>query len=282
MLKRITRSQPRGLLTLWLFSALVLFIALAPFVWIMIVSLTPEVSQFTQGIQYFPRDPTLANYLNIFDVINFGQGFRNSLWIAVIVTTLSIAIAITAAYAFARYQFTGRTVLILFLLVVYMIPGIVLLMPMMVIFRTLGLMNTYAALILAEATHSVPFAIWLLMNYFASLPRDLEDAGLVDGCTRLGALIRIVLPLAVPGILAAGLFVFIGSWNNFLFAFMLTSGERVRTLPVLLRIFVAGDSGVYWGTVMAGAVMTTLPVALLFLFFQRYLISGLAAGAVKG
>ena len=240
------------------------------------------MSQFTQGIQYFPRDPTLENYFNIFTVINFGQGFRNSIWIAVIVTALSIAISISAAYAFARYTFPGRTVLILFLLVVYMIPGIVLLMPMMVIFRTLGLMNTFAALILAEATHSVPFAIWLLMNYFASLPRDLEDAGLVDGCTRLGALVRIVLPLAVPGILAAALFVFIGSWNNFLFAFMLTSGERVRTLPVLLRIFVGGDSGVDRGTVMAGAVLTTLPVALLFLFFQRYLISGLAAGAVKG
>jgi ABC-type glycerol-3-phosphate transport system permease component len=282
MQKRFVRPRSRGLLMLWFFSALVLFIALAPFVWIMIVSLTPEVSQFTQGIQYFPDDPTLENYFNIFTVINFGQGFRNSLFIAVIVTLLSIVISISAAYAFARYQFWGRTVLILFLLVVYMIPGIVLLMPMMVIFRTLGLMNTYAALILAEATHSVPFAIWLLMNYFASLPRDLEDAGLVDGCTRLGALVRIVLPLAVPGILAAALFVFIGSWNNFLFAFMLTSGERVRTLPVLLRIFVAGDSGVYWGTVMAGAVLTTLPVAFLFLFFQRYLISGLAAGAVKG
>lgn len=282
MLNRFVRKRAQGGLGLWIASALVLFVALAPFVWIMIVSLTPEVSQFTQGIQYFPRDPTLQNYLNIFTVINFGQGFRNSVLIAVIVTALSIAISITAAYAFARYQFPGRTVLILFLLVVYMIPGIVLLMPMMVIFRTLGLMNTYAALILAEATHSVPFAIWLLMNYFASLPRDLEDAGLVDGCTRLGALVRIVLPLAVPGILAAALFVFIGSWNNFLFAFMLTSGERVRTLPVLLRIFVSGDSGVYWGTVMAGAVLTTLPVALLFLFFQRYLISGLAAGAVKG
>jgi multiple sugar transport system permease protein len=146
----------------------------------------------------------------------------------------------------------------------------------------LGMMNSYAALILAEATHSVPFAVWLLTNYFASLPRDLEDAALVDGCTRTGALIRIVLPMAVPGIVAAALFVFIGSWNNFLFAFMLTSGEHVRTLPVLLRMFVMGDSGVYWGTVMAGAVLTTLPVALLFLFFQRYLVGGLSAGAVKG
>jgi ABC-type glycerol-3-phosphate transport system permease component len=202
--------------------------------------------------------------------------------VAVVVTTLAIAISITAAYALARYRFPGRTLLIIFLLVVYLIPGIVLLMPMMVIFRTLKLSNTYGALILAESTHAVPFAVWLLMNYFASLPRDLEDAGLVDGCTRLGALVRIVLPLATPGIIAAALFVFIGSWNNFLFAFMLTSGEEVRTLPVLLRLFVGGDSGVYWGTVMAGAVLTTLPVALIFLFFQRYLVSGLSAGAVKG
>ena len=263
-------------------AILVLLLALAPFVWIIIISITPEVSQFTQGVRYFPQNPTWENYRNIFVVVNFGRGFFNSSFVAVVVTTLAISISITAAYAFARYQFPGRTLLIIFLLVVYLIPGIVLLMPMMVIFRVLQLSNTYAALILAESTHAVPFAVWLLMNYFASQPRDLEDAALVDGCTRLGALVRIVLPLATPGIIAAALFVFIGSWNNFLFAYMLTSGEAVRTLPVLLRIFVGGDSGVYWGTVMAGAVLTTLPVALLFLFFQRYLVSGLSAGAVKG
>jgi multiple sugar transport system permease protein len=191
-------------------------------------------------------------------------------------------LSIGAAYAFARYRFHGRRLLIMSLLLIYMLPSILLLVPMMVIFRTLGILNTFPALILAESTHAVPFSVWLLTNYFASLPRELEEAAQVDGCDRVGAMVRIALPLAVPGIVAAALFVFIASWNNFLFAFMFTSGDSVRTLPVLLRMFVMGESGVYWGKIMAGAVLTTLPVAGAFLFFQRYLIRGLAAGAVKG
>jgi ABC-type glycerol-3-phosphate transport system permease component len=198
------------------------------------------------------------------------------------VTTVAIVLSVFAAYAFARFNFRGRRLLIVSLLLIYMLPGILLLVPMMVIFRTLGILNTYPALILAESTHAVPFAVWLLTNYFASLPRELEEAAQVDGCDRIGAMLRIALPLAVPGLVAAALFVFIASWNNFLFAFMFTSGENVRTLPVLLRMFAMGESSVQWGKIMAGAVLTTLPVAAAFLFFQRYLIRGLAAGAVKG
>ena len=144
------------------------------------------------------------------------------------------------------------------------------------------LFNTYLGLILAESTHALPFAIWMLTNYFASLPRELEEAAQVDGCTRVGALVRVVVPLAVPGIVAAALFVFIASWNELLFAFMFTSGEDVRTLPVLLRGFIPSETGVSWGIVTAGAVTATLPVAAAFLVFQRYLVRGLASGAVKG
>jgi multiple sugar transport system permease protein len=260
----------------------VMFLALAPFLWISIVSITPESQQFSRGVEYFPANPTIANYFHIFEVVNFGRAFANSVFIAVVVTALAIVMSITAAYAFARYQFVGRKTLIVSLLLIYMLPSIVLLVPMLVIFRSLGILNSYPALILAESTHAVPFAVWLLTNYFASLPRELEEAALVDGCTRVGAMIRVAMPLAVPGIVAASLFVFIASWNNFLFAFMFTSGEDVRTLPVVLRMFVMGESGVHWGTVMAGAVLTTIPVAAAFLFFQRYLIRGLSAGAVKG
>ena len=133
-----------------------------------------------------------------------------------------------------------------------------------------------------QSTHSIPFAVYLLTNFFVTVPRDLDEAALIDGCSRWGALLRVILPVAIPGVIAAALFVFIQSWNNFLFAFMFTSSESVRTLPVLLRGFVGGEAGVFWGQVMAAAVMTTLPVAIVFLIFQRYLIRGLAAGAVKG
>jgi ABC-type glycerol-3-phosphate transport system permease component len=266
----------------WLAAALIMFFVLAPFYWIINIAVTPEEQSFTQAIRYVPTSFTLANFTGIFEAVSFGRAFVNSVVVAVSVTVLTVVLSLGAAYAFARFNFRGRRLLIVSLLLIYMLPGILLLVPMMVIFRTLGIMNTYPGLILAEATHAVPFGVWLLTNYFASLPRELEEAAQVDGCDRLGAMLRIALPLAVPGVVAAGLFVFIASWNNFLFAFMFTSGEDVRTLPVLLRMFVMGESGVYWGRVMSGAVLTTLPVAIAFLFFQRYLIRGLAAGAVKG
>jgi ABC-type glycerol-3-phosphate transport system permease component len=143
-------------------------------------------------------------------------------------------------------------------------------------------MNTFPGLILADSTLTIPLATWLLVGYFASLPRELDEAALMDGCTPMGALIRVVLPLARPGIVAAGLFVFIMTWNEFLFAFMFASRDTVKPLPPVLRSFVRGESGVFWGTIMASATLTTLPVAILFLFFQRYLIGGLSTGAVKG
>jgi ABC-type glycerol-3-phosphate transport system permease component len=263
-------------------ASLIVFLALAPFVWITLIALTPETAVFGRGVTYIPSRVTLDNFVNIFLVVNFGRAFANSVFVAISVTVLSILLSTTAAYAFARFRFVGRRALIVSLLLIYMLPSILLLVPMMVIFRTLGILNTYPALILAESTHAVPFAVWLLTNYFASLPRELEEAAQVDGCTRVGAMVRVALPLAVPGVVAAALFVFIASWNNFLFAFMFTSGADVRTLPVLLRMFVAGEAGLHWGSIMAGAVMTTVPVAAAFLFFQRYLIRGLSAGAVKG
>jgi len=263
-------------------AVLIVFFVLAPFYWMLNIALTPEQQTFTHGIQYLPIGMTLENFSGIFTAVAFGRAFLNSVVVAVSVTVLAIGLSVFAAYAFARFNFRGRRLLIVSLLLIYMLPGILLLVPMMVIFRTLGILNTYPALILAESTHAVPFAVWLLTNYFASLPRELEEAAQVDGCNRVGAMLRIALPLAAPGLVAAALFVFIASWNNFLFAFMFTSGENVRTLPVLLRMFAMGESSVQWGKIMAGAVLTTLPVAAVFLFFQRYLIRGLAAGAVKG
>lgn len=256
--------------------------ALGPFLWAAIVSITPEELLYDRQIHYVPPAVTLANFVRVFEAWNFGRAFMNSVIVAVAVTALSVSLAIGAAYAFARMTFVGRRFLIVSLLLIYLLPSVVLLVPLMVIFRTLGLFNTYPALVLAESTHALPFAVWLLTNYFASLPRELEEAAQMDGCTRVGALIRVVIPLAVPGIVAAALFVFIASWNDFLFAFMFTSGEEIRTLPVLLRGLIPSETGVSWGIVTAGALTATLPVAAAFLVFQRYLVRGLASGAVKG
>jgi ABC-type glycerol-3-phosphate transport system permease component len=275
-------ARPR--LALWqaLAALALLVFVLAPFAWIAVVSLTPPRELFGQGMRYLPTSPTLENYANVFRFVSFNRAFVNSALVAAATTVVAIALSVSAGYAFARYRFRGRTLLLVALLLIYMLPGILLLVPLLVILRTTGLLNTYAGLVLAESTHAIPFAVWLLTNYFASLPRDLEDAALIDGCSRVGAMLRVTLPLAVPGIVAAGLFVFIASWNNFLFAFMFTSGESVRTLPVLLRQFAFSEATIDTGMMMSGTIMTALPVALAFLFFQRYLVGGLSAGAVKG
>jgi len=266
-------------------GAAVLIYSLAPFGWIVIASITPEVKDYGslsgRRVQYFPDQPTLDNYVDLFANNPFALYFRNSTIIATGNMLLTLVVASLGAYAFVRFRFRGRNSLLVAMLVAYTIPSVVLLVPLLVIFRTYGLINTHLGMILAEATHSAPFVLLLLINYFSTLPRELDDAARVDGCTRLGALWRIVLPLSIPGLVAGGLLAFIMTWNNFLFAFLFTTTNNVKTLPVMMRLFAAGEPAL-WGTSAAGAILTTLPVALLFLLFQRMLMSGLAAGAVKG
>ncbi len=266
-------------------AAAVLIYSLAPFAWIVIASITPETKDYgtlsNRQVQYFPAHPTFDNYIDLFANNPFALYFRNSALIATGNMLLTLAVASLGAYAFVRFRFRGRNSLLVAMLVAYTIPSVVLLVPLLVIFRTYGLINTHFGMILAEATHSAPFVLLLLINYFSTLPRELDDAARVDGCSRLGALWRIVLPLSIPGLVAGGLLAFIMTWNNFLFAFLFTTTNNVKTLPVMMRLFAAGEPAV-WGTSAAGAVLTTLPVALIFLLFQRMLMSGLAAGAVKG
>jgi ABC-type glycerol-3-phosphate transport system permease component len=273
---------------IFLGSLAILVYSLAPFVWIVIASITPEVTatadqpwQSARGVSYFPAHPTLQNYSDLFANVPFAIYFRNSAIVATGTMALALAVASLGAYAFARFRFRGRNSLLTATLMAYMIPSVVLLVPLLVIFRKYGLINTFPGLILAEATITTPFALLLMINYFSSLPAELEDAALVDGCNRLQALVRIVLPIAIPGLVAAGLFAFIMTWNDFLFAYLFTTSDSTKTLPVIMRLFALGEPAV-WGVSAAGAVLTTLPVASLFLIFQRLLISGLAAGALKG
>jgi ABC-type glycerol-3-phosphate transport system permease component len=282
-----TGTRPSATRRFWMIvgAAAVLIYSLAPFAWIVIASITPEIKDYgslsSRRVQYFPDRPTLDNYVDLFVNNPFALYFRNSTIIATGNMVLTLVVASLGAYAFVRFRFAGRNSLLVAMLVAYTIPSVVLLVPLLVIFRTYGLINTHLGMILAEATHSAPFVLLLLINYFSTLPRELDDAARVDGCSRLGALWRIVLPLSVPGLVAGGLLAFIMTWNNFLFAFLFTTTNNVKTLPVMMRLFAMGEPAV-WGTSAAGAVLTTLPVALIFLLFQRMLMSGLAAGAVKG
>lgn len=283
----MTRDPARRALVL-VGSALVVAWSLAPILWMAIASVTPEHrpdadKPWMSGrrVEFLPSSPTLQNYSDLFETVKFGTYFLNSTIVAVGTMLLALVVASLGAYGFARFRFAGRKPLLVATLMAYMIPSVVLMVPLLVILRSYGLMNTRLGLVIAEATNTAPFVLLLMTNYFASLPRDLEEAAQVDGCGRLGALVRIVLPLAVPGLVAGGLFAFIATWNNFLFAFLLSTSDATKTLPVVMRLFALGEPAV-WGVSAAGALLTTLPVALLFFVFQRMLISGLAAGAVKG
>jgi ABC-type glycerol-3-phosphate transport system permease component len=269
---------------------LILLYSLGPFIWLVIASFTPGLTQVTNfnelgegvsRVQYFPRDPSLENYRLLFQNVAFGTYLRNSTIIATGNMILSLTVACLGAYAFVRFRFAGRNSMLVAMLTAYTIPSVVLLVPLLVIFRTYGLNNTHFGMILAESTASAPFVLLLMINYFSTLPRELEEAAQVDGCGRMKILWRIVLPLSVPGLVAGGLLAFIMSWNNFLFAYLLTSTNEVKTLPVIMRQFAQGEPNI-WGVSAAGAILSALPVAVIFVIFQRMLMNGLAAGAVKG
>jgi multiple sugar transport system permease protein len=267
----------------------ILTYSLAPIIWILIASITPEHQTTTVGamwqssraVEYFPHHPTLSNYGALFSAVPFATYSRNSAIIAAGTMCLALTVGSLGGYGFVRFRFRGRGPLLSTMLMAYMIPSVVLLVPLMVLFRRYGLINSFPGMILAEATITAPFVLLLMINYFASLPAELEEQAQVDGCTRLGALVRVVLPLALPGLVSAGLLAFIMTWNDFLFAYLFTTSDDVKTLPVIMRLFALGEPAV-WGVSAAGAILATLPVAALFLVFQRMLISGLAAGAVKG
>jgi multiple sugar transport system permease protein len=277
--RRITTIVGTTIILLW---------SLGPFVWLLIASITPELrADFSRAninnrqLQYFPAEPTIENYYQLFVNVPFAIYMRNSTIIATGNMLLSLTVACLGAYSFVRFRFVGRNPLLVAMLAAYTIPSVVLLVPLLVIFRSYGLNNTHLGMILAEATVSAPFVLLLMINYFSTLPRELEEAAQVDGCGRVETLWRVVIPLSIPGLVAGGLLAFIMSWNNFLFAFLLTSTHEVKTLPVIMRQFAQGEPNL-WGISAAGALLSTLPVALIFLLFQRMLMSGLAAGAVKG
>jgi multiple sugar transport system permease protein len=278
------RQLARGLSTALLVLAalaIVVFV-LFPYGWLILNSLRPEKDFVIAGVSYTPSSITLANFAELFRRHNFARYFTNSFIVAASTTLLSQLVAVCAAFAFSRFRFKGRNPLRMLVLLVYMFPAVLLLIPLFIIMRDLRLLNTYPSLILAHATSAVPFSIWLLAAYFDAIPRDLEEAAMVDGANVIQSLIHIALPLATPGIVATSIFMFIVSWNEFLYALTFLFKTNMQTLPVALWNIIGGETRYAWGVICASGVATSLPVAILFMIFQRQLITGLTAGAVKG
>lgn len=259
----------------------ILVFVVFPFYWVVTVSFktTPQISQ---RVSIFWPDPwTIEQYTSLIQNTPFLTWFRNTVVVALSSTAISVTLAALAAYALARLKFLGAGLLTTLLLITYLLPGSMLFIPLYQTLTDLGLINTYGALIATYPTFLLPFATWVMMGYFRSIPVDLEEAAMIDGASRLRAFWQITLPLAAPGLLSVTLFAFTNAWNEFLFAFVFITSESLRTLPVGLQSLVVGDI-LPWGQLMAASILMAVPVVVLYIYAQRYLVEGLTVGGVKG
>ena len=254
---------------------------LFPFYWMTVTSFKSEDQMRSLVSMFWPRPFATENYEQLVRKTEFVAWYKNSVFVAVSSTLLATAVGTIGAYALARLKFFGRGFLASATLITYLVPPSILFIPLYAQMRNLGLANSLAGLIAAYPSFTVPFVTWLLMGYFESIPEELEEAAMIDGATRFGAFYRVVLPLSMPGVLAAGLYAFTQAWNEFLYALVFITDGKLRTLPVGLASFITGD--VYgWGSLMSGAVLTTLPVIAAYIYLQKYMVEGLTAGSVKG
>src|SRR5579884_999875 len=278
-----SRTRSARLFRIYLPLVLFLVFLLFPFYWMLIVSVKPTNDLFDMSrnpfwVQHF----TLGNYGYLFQNTAFLDWLKNSVIVAVASTAISLFCSILIGYALARLNFPGSNVLGLAIFLAYLVPDTLLFLPLAQVIAKLGLYNTYWALILTYPTRLIPFASWLLMGYFKTIPKEIEQSAMMDGATRLQGLWRIILPLAMPGVLSAGIFSFTLSWNEFLYALIFMSTSAMRTIPVGTVSDLIKADVLFWGPLMASAVLGSVPVAFIYSFFVENYVSGMTAGAVKG
>jgi multiple sugar transport system permease protein/raffinose/stachyose/melibiose transport system permease protein len=255
-------------------------VVLLPFFWMLSVSLKPATEPFAIPARLWPDHPTVDNYVTAFRP-EFRQYFLNSVIVSAATLAITIPLALLAAYSFTRLQMRLLSVFLVLIIVAQMFPSSAIIIPLYKMVKGAGLLNTYAALVIAYITVTLPVAIWMLRGFLAKLPGTLEEAAAIDGATPLQAFFQIVVPLCRPGIVATAVFVLIVTWQEFLFALSFTSTKEMRTLPVGVNDYI-GQYGIRYGELMANAVMISLPVVIAFFFLQRHFVAGLTQGAVKG
>jgi multiple sugar transport system permease protein/raffinose/stachyose/melibiose transport system permease protein/trehalose/maltose transport system permease protein len=260
---------------------LLVLVCLFPFWWMVLSSFKTLRELYTIPPIWWPEAPTWANYYKVIFESNIPRYFLNSVVISVGATGLALILAIFASYGFARFEFRGKPLLQAFVLIGQLLPTAAIIVPLFITLRVLGLVNTYWGLILVYMIITLPLSVWMLTSYFRAIPKELDEAAIIDGASRLGVLFRITLPLSIPGLVAVLVYSFVTTWNEFIFALCFATDSSVKTLPIGLAEF-STEFNTDWGAVMAASVVMTLPIALLFLSMQRLFVGGMTAGATKG
>ena len=276
-------ERPRGLLRLAQYAALAALavFCLFPVAWVGVSSLKDLSETFRIPPVWLPRHPTLQNFVAVLTLRSFGRYFLNSFIVSGATTFLSIVLASLAGYGFSRFRFRGARVLMVAVLAAQMFPGLVLIIPVFTLASRVHLLNTYVVLILAYTSFSLPFCVWMMKGFFDGIPQELDEAAVIDGCTRMGVFARVVLPLSLPGLVATAIFSFLVAWNEFLFGVVLATRENMYVVTVGIASTI-GEFQVRWNELMASAVLATVPTLVLYSLLERHLVRGLSAGAVKG
>jgi multiple sugar transport system permease protein len=265
----------------YLAGAIVVINGFFPALWIFLTSIKTEAELFRKPISYWPSDPTIINYVKAFTEQPLLSYLKNSLIVASFATVLSLVVSAFAAYAIARLNLRYRQLILSIIIASSMFPLITLLVPIFEAMRSLGWLNKYIALILPYTVLNLPVCTLVLVSFFQSIPKDLENAAMIDGCTRLGALWRIVIPLAAPGVFTAGILAFVNAWDEFLLALSLNSSASMRTLPVGIAMY-QGEYTFPWPIISAALIIAIVPIAIVIAIFQERVVGGLTAGGLKG
>ncbi|MBL4645409.1 MAG: carbohydrate ABC transporter permease [Rhizobiales bacterium] len=268
-------------LSFFLLVSLIMVISIFPFYYAIVTSFKSGIAIFE--VSYWPSSFSMTNYISVITRGAFGQQLLNSVLVATAVVLLSLVLALTASYALSRISFRGRTLMLLTILSVSMFPQIAVLAGLFELVRSMGLYNSLWALVFSYMIFTLPFTVWVLTTFMRALPIEIEEAAIVDGASPLVIVIKVFLPLMWPALVTTGLLAFIHAWNEFLFAFTFLSSDEQRTVPVAIAM-ISGSTEfeVPWGNIMAASVIVTVPLVILVLIFQRKIIAGLTAGAVKG
>lgn len=260
----------------------IVLLAIFPLIWMVLTSIKPQSELFVYPVSILPQHVTFEHYRRLLEDTPFLQYFRNSVVLACATTALVMVVATLGAYSLSRYRYRGRELIATAVLFTYLLPSVVLIIPLYLMMVKLGLQNSLTSLVISYTTFALPYALWLLRSFMEGIPDDLESAALVDGAGRLGAFVDVILPQALPGLISTTLFTFILAWNEYLYALVLVNTDETRPLTTGVMNMLVSAFNIEWSLLMAASVMMSVPLLVFFAFLQRYLTSGFGAGGVKG